>query len=375
MKNNNSENFLIKKTLKGFTVRICVWTVSIPLVFFIIYTVINRLDFQWLYDDSPEVYYQAIRFFDTVFNPLCFTIIVFFIWFIGFSILLYQLITKVFSYVDAISIASQNLLDKNIEYIELPAELDSLQRKMNYLKRKSEKNELAARQSEQKKNDLIVYLAHDLKTPLTSMIGYLSLLDEIKNLPQQQQEKYIQVALEKSYQLEDLIDELFDIARFNSQAILLDKKEINLNLMLEQISDDFYPILIEKHREIQLKSNSHITIYGDPDKLARVFGNLIKNAIYYSTDRLITVNSIIKGGFVEITTSNRGEKIPEESLNRLFEKFYRTDSSRTSSTGGSGLGLAIAKEIVELHGGTICADSNEDFTQFTVKLPVRQNAV
>lgn len=367
----NKKNNLTKKFFRNFLIKMGIWTIAFPIAFFIFIYIINNLDFQWLYDYFPETYHNATELFYWLFDGYHIIIFGLIIWFIGFIIMLYKLIKKIFSYVTLISNASENLLNKDIEYIELPSELEDLQIKMNHLKRESEKNERLARENEQKKNDLIVYLAHDLKTPLTSMIGYLSLLDEIKDMPKKQREKYVSVALNKSYRLEELINELFDIARFNSETIVLEKEEINLTLMLEQIIDDFYPVLTENKKEIKLNYNTKVLIDGDPDKLARVFGNLIKNAISYSKDSLITIDVQPANDFVTITTSNKGKKIPKEKLNKIFEKFYRADSSRTSKTGGSGLGLAIAKEIVELHGGNIKATSDDDYTKFIVNLPIK----
>ena len=369
MKNKYSN--LEKKIFTNFLIKSGIWTIAFPIVFLLIVYLVDKLDFQWLYDISPEIYRDALNFFNSLINGYNIIFGGLIIWFIGFMIMLHKLTKKIFSYITSISNASENLLNKDVEYIELPNELEDLQTKMNHLKRESEKNERLARENEQKKNDLIVYLAHDLKTPLTSMVGYLSLLDEIKDMPKKQREKYVSVALNKSYRLEDLINELFDIARFNSETIVLEKEEINLTLMLEQIIDDFYPILTENNKEIKLNYTSKVIIDGDPDKLARVFGNLIKNAISYSKDSLITIDVKTFNNFVTITTSNKGKKIPEEKLNKIFEKFYRADSSRTSKTGGSGLGLAIAKEIVELHGGNIKATSDDDYTKFIVNLPIK----
>lgn len=172
------------------------------------------------------------------------------IWLIGTLIFLYRLLKKIFSYVDSLSKASYLLLNKEVEYIELPDELEDIERQINYLKREFARNERVAHENEQKKNDLVVYLAHDLKTPLTSLIGYLSLLDEMKDMPESKREKYIEITLEKSYKLEDLINELFDITRFNSEIMVLEPEEINLNLMLEQIIDDFYPLLKENDKKL-----------------------------------------------------------------------------------------------------------------------------
>lgn len=272
---------------------------------------------------------------------------------------------------NTIILSVDKLYDKNVEYISLPAELDDVEKKLNHLKAESEKNERLAKESEEKKDNLIVYLAHDIKTPLTSMIGYLSLLDEIDDMPLKQRKKYTSVALNKSYKLEELINELFDIARFNSEHIVLEKEELKLNMMLEQIIDDFYPILNELGKSIQFHTEENIILMADPDKLSRVFNNLIKNAINYSKEESeIIINAKKEEDYVLVEVKNVGKQISQEKLNKIFEKFYRLDSSRNSNTGGSGLGLAIAKDIVELHNGTITAQSDKNETIFKVILPV-----
>ena len=366
---DNKKNKLLKQTFWSFISQVAIATVSIPIVFYISLLIIVRLDFQWLYDFFPN-FYNFSRYY--LINLSMIIIIVIIIWVTVVLILLYRLLKKVFSYVNALSDASDELMNNNIEYIELPKELEDIQNKMNSLKRESEKNEKLARENEQKKDELIVYLAHDIKTPLTSMIGYLSILDEIDDMPKKKQKKYTSIALEKSYRLEELINELFDIARFNSEKIVLEKEELNLNLMIEQIIDDFYPILKELNKEIQFDTKEDIRVFADPDKLSRVFTNLIKNAINYSKEESkITINAKKNNANITVDIVNKGKQIPKEKLDRLFEKFYRLDSSRTSKTGGSGLGLAIAKEIIKLHGGIIIAKSNEEETTFHVELPIK----
>lgn len=371
---NNIKSKLLRKTYFNFIIKEFILTISIPFFFIIVVEIISRLNYQWLYNISPILYYGLIDVFNYIYNGSSLFFIVITIWIIGTLILLYLLLRKVFSYISALEIASNQLMDKSVEYIELPGDLEEIQKHLNFLKHEAEKNERMALESEQRKNDLIVYLAHDIKTPLTSMIGYLSLLDEMKDMPKKQKEKYISVTLEKSYKLEDLINELFDITRFNSEKILLEEEELNLNMMFEQILDDFYPILKEVNKEIKIIKNDKITLYGDSDKLGRVFGNVIKNAINYSSDNSeITIEIKKEEEFANIVISNKGKKISKEKLDRIFEKFYRADSSRTTKTGGSGLGLAIAKEIVELHGGEIKATSDEEFTKFYIKLPIHKH--
>lgn len=368
---NNIQNQLRKKIFREFTIEVILFSVIPLLILSAAFFVISRLDFQWLYNISPDTYVRLKSLFNYLYSGNIIVILVLAVlWITGIFILLYRLLGKVFSYVNAVCEAANQLFDKEVEYIELPPELEELGRQMNHMKRESEKNERMAKENEQRKNDLIVYLAHDIKTPLTSMIGYLSLLDEIDDMPQAQRKKYTAVALEKSYKLEDLINELFDITRFNSEKIILEKEEINLVMMMEQIIEDFYPVLKENNKEIEFIYDDKIILNGDSDKLARVFCNLIKNAVYYSTDSKIEIRMNKSGNNACIAVSNRGRKIPEEKLKRIFEKFYRVDSARTTKTGGSGLGLAIAKEIVELHGGTIRAVSDEKYTRFYVELPL-----
>lgn len=372
IKLRSKKNKLLKKTFINFVIKILVWSICMPLGIFLLVALIDSLTFQWLYDISPEVYNNFREFFYSITNVRTLIIPILIIWVIGTLVLLYRLLKKVFGYIDEVGKATEDLVNKDVEYIELPDELEEIQKRMNHLKRESEKNEKLAKENEEKKDELIVYLAHDIKTPLTSMIRYLSILDEIDDMPKKKQKNYISIALDKSYRLEDLINELFDVARFNSEKIVLEKEELNLNLMLEQIIDDFYPTLRELNKSIKLNYNEPISINGDPDKLSRVFNNLIKNAISYSKEESEIVINLKKdnnNAIVEVI--NKGKQISKEKLSKIFEKFYRLDSARTSRTGGSGLGLAIAKDIVELHNGTIIAESNEEETTFRVTLPLK----
>lgn len=372
IKLRSKKNKLLKKTFINFVIKILVWSICMPFGILLLVALIDRLSFQWLYDISPEVYNNFSEFFYSITDLRTSIIPILIIWVIGILVLLYRLLKKVFGYIDEVGKATEDLVNKDVEYIELPDELEEIKNRMNHLKRESEKNEKLAKENEEKKDELIVYLAHDIKTPLTSMIGYLSILDEIDDMPKKKQKNYISIALDKSYRLEDLINELFDVARFNSEKIVLEKEELNLNLMLEQIIDDFYPTLRELNKSIKLNYNEPISINGDPDKLSRVFNNLIKNAISYSKEESEIVINLKKdnnNAIVEVI--NKGKQISKEKLSKIFEKFYRLDSARTSRTGGSGLGLAIAKDIVELHNGTIIASSNDEETTFRVTLPLK----
>lgn len=245
-----------------------------------------------------------------------------------------------------------------------------MENRLNTIKNKLEKQKKAAQEAEQRKNDLVVYLAHDIRTPLTSVIGYLSLLDEAPDMPMEQRAKYTHITLDKAYRLDKLINEFFEITRYNLQQIKLEKETIDLYYMLMQMTDEFYPILSKKGNTIVLHANENLTVYGDPVKLARVFNNILKNAAAYSYPNTeIVISAQETDGYVKIVFQNQGDTITPDKLAVLFEKFYRLDEARTSDTGGSGLGLSIAKEIVTLHGGTIAAQSTDNTVSFTVSLP------
>ena len=345
-------------------------TISL-LAMFLFKRLIEILDFQWIYNISSHTYYRLISlFYNFYYNGIGYLIISILIIVITL-VLVYFEIKDISSYVQDIYDSTDKLFDEKNEYISLPGEMKDLEIKLNHFRSESFKNKKLAYENEKKKDELIVYLAHDIKTPLTVVIGYLSLLNEIDDMPTIQRKKYLELVLNKSYRLEELINELFDIARFNSEKIILEKEELNLNLMIEQIIDDFYPILNNLNKKINFKATKNLNIYADPDKLSRVFNNLIKNAINYSKDNTdIDINAKKSNKEIIVSVTNKGKMIPKDKLDKIFENFYRMDESRTSKTGGSGLGLAISKEIVSLHGGKIKVTSDKDKTTFIVILPI-----
>lgn len=239
------------------------------------------------------------------------------------------------------------------------------------IKSTMQRHEQAVKEETARRNDLITYLAHDLKTPLTSVIGYLDLLEEADDMPAAQRQKYIHITLDKALRLEKLINEFFEITRYNLQQIVLEKESIDLSFMLMQLTDEFYPLLTSHGNTITLQAEENLTVFGDPMKLARVFNNILKNAISYSyANTPIKVYAGSKEKEVIICFINHGKTLPAEKLQAIFEKFYRMDEARSTNTGGAGLGLAIAKEIVTLHGGNISACSENEITTFTVTLPL-----
>jgi two-component system sensor histidine kinase VanS len=263
------------------------------------------------------------------------------------------------------------LIEENTGEILLSPELNATARKINQIKHTLEQRKRTAESEEQRKNDLVFYLAHDLKTPLTSVIGYLTLLRDEKQISEALREKYLSISLEKAERLEDLINEFFEITRFNLTHITLAYSRVNLTRLLEQLIFEFQPMLMEKNLTCTLEALPDLMIRCDTDKMQRVFDNLLRNAVNYSSEgSIITISALAADEKLKITFINSGNTIPPEKLNRIFEQFYRLDTARTSKNGGAGLGLSIAKEIVELHGGTIIAESRNEVTSFQVTLPL-----
>ena len=191
-------------------------------------------------------------------------------------------------------------------------------------------------------------------------------------MPAELRTRRVHIALEKAYRLETMINEFFEITRYNSQQITLSKQTIDLYYMLVQLSDELSPVFAPRGNTVALRLNEDLTVEADPEKLARVFSNILKNAASYSYPRTEIIISAEKLEHeVLIRFQNSGEDISSEALAALFDKFYRADKSRSSDTGGTGLGLAIAKEIITLHGGTISAASKEHVITFTISLPLR----
>ena len=229
------------------------------------------------------------------------------------------------------------------------------------------------RESERTKNELITNVAHDLRTPLTSIIGYLELLAGNRQIPEDMQHKYIEIAYGKSRRLEKLIEDLFGFTKLNYGKIAMHVGQLDIVKLLGQLLEEAYPNFVEKGLSYDLQSNVPAkTINADGNLLARLFDNLIGNAIKYGADgKRVLVQIHAESETVTVSVTNYGYVIPADELPLIFNKFYRVEQSRSSSTGGTGLGLAIAKEIVDMHGGTISVASDLNGTVFTVKLQVR----
>ena len=263
----------------------------------------------------------------------------------------------------------RRLLEDPGEEAVVPRSMQSLGSELAAIRARLISQAEEVRKSERRRQELVAFLAHDLKTPLTSVLGYLELLRDEPGLGEEQRAKYTGIAYDKAKRLEELVGEFFDI---NTMELSLTQTgPVQLSFLLEQLADEFYPLFAAGELECVPEIQPHLTVEGDGDKLARVFDNILRNAVSYShPGGAVGLTARQEGESMVVTVTNEGLEIPEKELSNIFEKFYRLDAARSTRTGGAGLGLAIAKEIVELHGGSIRAESTGHRTAFVITLPV-----
>ncbi|MBR5046768.1 MAG: HAMP domain-containing histidine kinase [Eubacterium sp.] len=225
---------------------------------------------------------------------------------------------------------------------------------------------------EETKDELVTNVAHDLRTPLTSILGYLDLLQQKDDLTEEQQQKYLGIVTSKARQLETLIKDLFDYTRYDKDKVKIKKEILDLNLFMPQLVDEFYPSFMENHLNcVTHFCEGPLNIEGNGELLARAIGNLMANAIKYGADgKLLEVYTGRLSDYAFVAIVNYGRVIPSEDLEKIFDKFYRVENSRSLKTGGTGLGLTIAKNIVTLHDGNIWAMSGDNGTRFQMEIPL-----
>lgn len=348
--------------LKRYLIWVLIYTMACIASVFIMDNVFNGVVVDFLYAHMNKKSFYLLNY-----NR---ELAVFVVYCLGMLILS---VCYVFKFNRLLILASRSISEEEPEIFRenCPDELREFSQKLKDFKYELKVNEQARLQAEQQKNDLVVYLAHDLKTPLTSVVGYLTLLEETPELPAEQKAKFIGIALDKAYRLEQLINEFFDITRMNYQTLPAYKIPVNLTILLVQVINEFFPMMEEKNITVMQEIEPELVLPADADKLARVFDNLFRNAVNYSHNNTEIMCGARKGnGCILVNIKNKGDHIPQEKLNHIFDKFYRLDSSRQSATGGAGLGLAIAKQIVEMHDGTIEAVCNDGVMEFRIVLPM-----
>ncbi|WP_373262472.1 sensor histidine kinase [Hungatella hathewayi] len=282
---------------------------------------------------------------------------------------------KSLRYITKISDAMQNISEGDLNVtveVEGDDEFSSMAANLNKMVEDLKELMDKERESERTKNELITNVAHDLRTPLTSIIGYLELLSGDVKLEPEIQKKYINIAYVKTKRLEKLIEDLFGFTKMNYGKLSMHVGQVDVVKLLSQLLEEFYPSFVDKNLSYELQSNVPVkVITADGNLLARLFDNLINNAIKYGADgKRIMVKLHADDEIVTVSVINYGYVIPADELPLIFNKFYRVEQSRSTNTGGTGLGLAISKNIVDMHGGTINVTSDLSGTVFTVKLKV-----
>lgn len=360
MKNNELNNLKSKLAINAIIKIIITSLISIIIINICIDGIFNDYFANIINNNSHIIYILLVQ------NK---TIIMTIIYFLTIIMITYFVIKKLNNNLIEIIINVNNILNNPDKDILLSNDLVLLQNNLNKIRLDLIKNRNKAKEEENKKNDLIMYMAHDLKTPLTSVIGYLTLLREEKNITKKLQNKYIKIALDKSLRVEELTNQFFEITRYNLHEMTLNKNNIDLSLLFDQLIEEVYPMLQDKKLKIKINKKKNLPFKADGSLLARAFNNIIKNAINYSKENTtieIDVKEFEKS--YKIVFKNKGEKIPKYKLDKIFDKFYRIDDSRTSKTGGAGLGLSITKDIINLHGGSINVKNDDEFIKFIIRL-------
>ena len=292
-----------------------------------------------------------------------------------FSVTFLLLQRKSMNYITSLSSAIQNISEGDLNTVvevigddEFSAMAANLNKMVADIRQLMDKE----REAERTKNELITNVAHDLRTPLTSIIGYLELLSGPASLTSEMKKKYLDITYTKAKRLEKLIEDLFGFTKLNYGKVSMKVSKVDIVKLLSQLLEEFYPNFMDKNLAYELQSDVPAkTISADGNLLARLFDNLINNAIKYGAEGKKILVKIQSGeSIVTVSVTNYGYVIPKDELPLLFEKFYRVEQSRSTNTGGTGLGLAIAKNIVDMHGGTIGVTSDLNGTVFTVRLQV-----
>lgn len=289
---------------------------------------------------------------------------------VGLVIIIVRTLNRSLSYIDdlTIAIADGRLLDGG--KIELPGELSIASQQLQAFQKRIEEHEHSAILAEQRKNELVAYLAHDIRTPLTSVVGYLSLLAESPDLPIERRAKYAGIALEKALRLEALIEEFFEITRYNVSSIVLERENVDIGLFVQQVADEFGLAAEDRGVEVVIDAPSGQIAFIDPSKMARALGNVVKNAVAYSNPGTkVDLSAQAADEKLVFIVEDVGKEISKSHLERIFERFYREDGARGQEA-NAGLGLAIAREVVEAHGGTITAESEGGITTFRITIPM-----
>ncbi|TVY09033.1 HAMP domain-containing protein [Paenibacillus cremeus] len=290
-----------------------------------------------------------------------------------FIFLFYYLTKRKMRYIEELASGLRVVSTGNLDHrvvVRSQDELGELAINMNAMVSELQRTIEEERRAERLKNELVTNVSHDLRTPLTLIMGYLRLLHDKNYETPEQAASYASIAYSKSEKLKSLIDDLFEYTKLSNQDVPLNKRGVVINEVLEQLLEEY--VSLSEEQQLTLVRSlppERLTVRIDVDQMIRVFENLLSNAIKYSLKPgTITVLMTHDRTHVLIRISNQADNLTPDELEQLFDRFYRVDQARTSDFGGSGLGLAIARSIVESHEGSIWAESEDGQIHFYVKL-------
>lgn len=292
-----------------------------------------------------------------------------------FIIFFFIYINSMVRYIDEISVGLQEISAGKLTHqihVKSTDELGDVASQINFMAAQLRSSMDEERAAMKAKNDLITGVSHDLRTPLTSIIGFLQYIEDDRYKDEVEFRYITNIVYDKSLSLKKLIDDLFEYTRITSNEIPLQFERIDLNPMLQQLAEELMPVLEQAGMHYRIHTtDTPVIIKADAGELIRVFENLLSNAVRYGSDgQVIDIMVSENDGQAVVSVRNYGEPIPARDLPYIFERFYRVDKSRSKETGGSGLGLAISKSIVEIHGGTISVTSTKKQTEFVTSFPL-----
>ena len=287
-----------------------------------------------------------------------------------YSLITYRKYNNVSLLVDNVEEMSKGNLDKKIE-MKSRGDINQVAQNINNIVEQLKNITVEERKAQQTKTDLITNVSHDLRTPLTSIIGYLNLIEEGKYKDEVELMYYVDIAYDKSLNLNVLIDDLFELTKMQNRTINFNKTELNLVELVGQLVSQFEVQFRQGNMKSRIEFlDEKLMINADPIKLVRAFENLITNAMRYGKDGYyVDIKVFTEGKMAVVQIINYGDPIPIVDLPHIFDRFYRVEKSRNTFQGGSGLGLAITKNIIEAHDGSIEARSNNESTVFEIKIP------
>ena len=289
-----------------------------------------------------------------------------------FALFFYVALSQMTKYLDQIDHGIENIISESTDPIHLITELKPIEIRLNEIKATLKRQELEATEGEKKKNDLVLFLAHDLKTPLTSMKVLADSLVGQQGVPEELYQEFMSDITAEIDRENKIITDLLSLVKMDKKAADVNITHMDINQLLEDILKRLRPIADRRNIDLILDCFRPVDADVDEVKFTLAVSNLVENGIKYNVDDgWVRVSLDADHKYFYITVADSGMGIPEDSIERIFERFYRVDKSHSKEIGGTGLGLAITKSSVAMHHGTIKVFSKEgEGTTFSVRIPL-----